>query len=144
MQSVIAIWRNLGSSVTPALLLPVATALVGRGRIGPRWTLAAMGIAFGVSLLWVLAGSFPLFGRPAAYPWSLEPIYAGLAATQALKILAALFDPIPGMAERSRKEASPRWNGTAIPVTDLLDISVMSTSWKVSTGTRCSMPVNIG
>src|SRR5207249_2586970 len=62
-QSVIDLWHDLGSIVTPALLLPVATALLGRFRLGPRWTLAAMALPFLDSLLWVLAKSFPPPGR---------------------------------------------------------------------------------
>jgi SSS family solute:Na+ symporter len=96
-QSVIEIWRNLGSIVTPVLLLPVATALTGRGRVGPRWTLAAMLLSAAVSLFWVLAKAIPLPGHPAAYPWSVEPIYAGLAAS--LLLYAAGWV--------SRRESSP-------------------------------------
>jgi len=79
--SVVELWRNVGSVITPALLLPAGTALAGRGRLGPRWTLAAMVLPFVVSLFWVLAGTVSLPGRPAAYPWSLQPIYAGLATS---------------------------------------------------------------
>ena len=80
-QSVIELWHDLGSIVTPTLLLPVGTALLGRGRLEPRWTLAAMIAPFAVTLGWVIAKSLPPRGRQAAYPWSLEPIYAGLAAS---------------------------------------------------------------
>jgi SSS family solute:Na+ symporter len=79
--SVVALWHDLGSIVTPTLLLPVATALLGRGRLGPRWTLAAMLVPFCLSLAWTLLGAFPPQGRPAGYPWSLEPIYVGLAVS---------------------------------------------------------------
>jgi SSS family solute:Na+ symporter len=79
--SVVALWHDLGSIVTPTLLLPVGTALLGRGRLGPRGTLTAMVVPFVVSLAWVLLGAFPPPGRPGGYPWSVEPIYAGLAAS---------------------------------------------------------------
>jgi SSS family solute:Na+ symporter len=82
--SVVALWRDLGSITTPALLLPVATALLGRGRLAPRPTLAAMAIPFLVSLAWVLAGRAPSPGAPARYPLAIEPIYAGLAASLAI------------------------------------------------------------
>jgi hypothetical protein len=82
--SVVELWRNVGSVITPALLLPAGTALVGRGRLGPGGTLTAMVVAFAVSLFWVLAGTVSLPGRPAAYPWSLQPIYAGLATSLAV------------------------------------------------------------
>ncbi len=80
-QSVVDLWHDLGSITTPALLLPVGTALLGRGRLGPRWTLAAMVAPFTVALAWVLWKSFPPPGRPAAYPGGIEPIYAGLGAS---------------------------------------------------------------
>jgi len=80
-QSVIDLWHDLGSIVTPTLLLPVGTALLGRGRLEPRWTLAAMLAPFAVSLVWVLAKNLAAHGRPGEYPWSIEPIYAGLAAS---------------------------------------------------------------
>jgi hypothetical protein len=58
----------------------VAFALLGRGRLGPRATLALMVVPFAVSLGWVLAKS--LSSAPGAgYPWSIEPIYAGLGAS---------------------------------------------------------------
>jgi SSS family solute:Na+ symporter len=79
--SVVALWHDLGSITTPALLLPVGTALLGRGRLGPRWTLAAMVVPFVLSLVWVLAGALPRAGATGGYPLSIEPIYAGLAAS---------------------------------------------------------------
>jgi hypothetical protein len=78
--SVIALWHDVGSVVTPTLLPPVAFALLGRGRLGSRATLALMLVPFGVSLGWVLSRSFS--SAPVAdYPWSIEPIYAGLGAS---------------------------------------------------------------
>ncbi len=79
--SVVALWHDLGSIVTPTLLLPVGTALLGRGRLGPRWTLVAMVVPFCLALAWVLAKAFPGAGSAPAYPFSIEPIYAGLAAS---------------------------------------------------------------
>jgi SSS family solute:Na+ symporter len=83
-QSVIDLWHDLGSIVTPTLLLPVGTALLGRGRLGARWTLAAMIVPFAVTLAWVIVKSFPARGHAGVYPWSIEPIYAGLAASLAV------------------------------------------------------------
>ncbi|HEY3216546.1 MAG TPA: sodium:solute symporter family protein [Candidatus Eisenbacteria bacterium] len=79
--SVIGLWHDLGSITTPALLMPVAAALLGRGRLGSAWTLAAMVVPFAVSLAWVLVKAYPLPGQPPGYPLSVEPIYAGLAAS---------------------------------------------------------------
>ncbi|MGH7732001.1 MAG: sodium:solute symporter family protein [Candidatus Eiseniibacteriota bacterium] len=95
--SVIGLWHDVGSVTTPAMLLPVGTALLGRGRVGSRWTAVAMVVAFGVSLAWVLIEAFPPAGRAGGYPLSIEPIYAGLAVS--LAIYAA------GWAVRSRPRA---------------------------------------
>ena len=82
--SVIGLWHDIGSITTPAMLLPVGTALLGRGRVGSRWTTVAMVSAFGVSLAWVLIKAFPPAGRAGDYPVSIEPIYAGLALSLAI------------------------------------------------------------
>lgn len=79
-QSVIALWHDLGSLTTPMLLVPVATALLGRGRLGSRWTLAAMLVPFAVTLYWVLF-RYLTGAADGVYPWSIEPIYAGLSAS---------------------------------------------------------------
>jgi hypothetical protein len=79
--SVIALWHDLGSIVTPTLLLPVGTALLQRGRLGSHWTLVAMLMPFGLSLGWILLKAFPPPDMAGGYPWSIEPIYAGLAAS---------------------------------------------------------------
>jgi solute:Na+ symporter, SSS family len=79
-QSVIDLWHDLGSITTPTMLMPVATAMLRRGRLGSRATLAAMVIPFAISLLCVIerrSASAP----PAHGIWSLEPIYVGLSAS---------------------------------------------------------------
>jgi len=78
--SVIGLWHDLGSITTPTLLLPVATALGGRLCLGRRWTLVAMIAPFALSLGWMLARTTGADGA-VRYPWSIEPIYAGLAAS---------------------------------------------------------------
>jgi SSS family solute:Na+ symporter len=77
--SVIGLWHDLGSITTPMLLLPVATALLQRG-LGARGTVAAMVVPFAVALAWVLAKTTAPDGN-ARYPWSIEPIYAGLTSS---------------------------------------------------------------
>lgn len=76
--SVIALWHDIGSVVTPALLLPVSLALAGRGRLGALWTVALMVLPAAVSLSWVLAKAF---AWTPGYPFRLEPIYAGLGVS---------------------------------------------------------------
>jgi SSS family solute:Na+ symporter len=82
--SVVALWHDIGSVVTPALLLPVGTALVGRGKLPQRWTLAAMAIPFAASLGWVLARTLCSLATPGGYPLGIEPIYVGLVASLAV------------------------------------------------------------
>jgi len=80
-QTVVGLWHDLGSLVTPALLLPVAAALLGRRVPGPRWTLAAMLVPAAVSAYWIFARTPAADGGGPVYPFRLEPIYAGLAAS---------------------------------------------------------------
>ena len=100
-QSVIGLWHDLGSVTTPALLLPVGTALLGRGRIAAPWTLAAMAVAFAVSLYGVvLRGLWPALA-PHLPLGNVEPIYVGLAASLAVYVagwLAGARAPGPAAA----------------------------------------------
>ena len=77
--SVVALWHDLGSVVTPVLLLPVLLALSRRGRPGPRGALWLMVLPGLVTLGWVLWKSVP--ASRGAYPFSIEPIYVGLACS---------------------------------------------------------------
>lgn len=79
--SVIALWHDLGSITTASMLLPVGAALLGRARLGSRSTLVAMAVPYAVTFAWVLMKAFPPPGSPGGYPWSIEPIYAGLAVS---------------------------------------------------------------
>jgi SSS family solute:Na+ symporter len=92
-QSVIDLWHDLGSITTPALLIPVGTALLGRGRIGSGWMLATIVGPLLVTFTWVLVKAF----APAkAYPGGIEPIYVGLAVSLVLWGLGRLaFRPGP-------------------------------------------------
>ena len=77
-RSVIDLWHDIGSVTTPALLLPVGAALLGHGTLGSRWALATMMIPFAITLAWVFIKAF---GAAHAYPFAIEPIYAGLATS---------------------------------------------------------------
>ena len=77
--SVVALWHDLGSVVTPVLLLPVLLAMSRRGRPGPRGALVLMLLPGGVTLGWVLWKSAAV--SHGVYPLGLEPIYAGLATS---------------------------------------------------------------
>lgn len=76
--SVVGLWHDIGSVITPVLLLPVGLALAGRGRLSPRWAVALMIAPGAVSFTWVLAKTF---AWSPGYPFRLEPIYAGLGTS---------------------------------------------------------------
>jgi SSS family solute:Na+ symporter len=79
LPSVVALWHDLGSVVTPVLLLPVLLALSKRGRPGPRGALWLMVLPGLVTLGWVLWKYTPFSN--GAYPFSIEPVYVGLACS---------------------------------------------------------------
>ena len=79
LPSVVALWHDVGSVVTPVLLLPVLLALSRRGRPGPRGAVWLMVLPGLVALGWVLWKYAP--GANGAYPFSIEPIYVGLACS---------------------------------------------------------------
>jgi SSS family solute:Na+ symporter len=76
-RSVIDLWHDIGSVTTPALLVPLAAALSGV-RMASGAMLAVMAIPFVVTLAWVLVKTYV---PSHAYPFGLEPIYAGLATS---------------------------------------------------------------
>jgi SSS family solute:Na+ symporter len=91
--SVVELWHDLGSIATPVLLLPVAAALLGRFRLGSRATLAAMLVPLAVTLGWFGARARSVTG---AYPFSIEPIYAGLCTSFVFYV--------PALVRRPREE----------------------------------------
>lgn len=93
--SVVALWHDLGSVVTPVLLLPVLLAMSRRGRPGPHGAVWLMLTPGAVTLGWVLWKTLP--AARGGYPMSIEPIYAGLAASLLAWLGTRLF----------RKESRP-------------------------------------
>ncbi|MFI5370295.1 MAG: sodium:solute symporter, partial [Candidatus Eisenbacteria bacterium] len=86
--SIIDLWHDLGSLGAPTLLLPVASALSGRGLVSGRWMLAAMIVPFILTLSWMLPKDL---GPPGSTPpFGIEPIYVGLTASLAMWILGRL------------------------------------------------------
>lgn len=79
LRSVVAIWHDVGSIVTAALLLPVASA-----QAGPRWRFGRGGAAAALALAAVTATAW-IFMRSAegTYPLGLEPIFPALAVSAA-------------------------------------------------------------
>jgi len=81
LRSVIAIWHDVGSIVTSALLLPLALSHAPeRVRFRPRHAAAAILVTATVATGWILARTE---GR---YPLGLEPIFPALAVSAAVWI----------------------------------------------------------
>ncbi len=83
-QSVIGIWKNLGSVGVPILLLPVLTTfLSNRRHLSQRFVVTWMALPGLTSLAWVainwVSGSYPL---------GLEPIFPGLMVSIGLAAIA--------------------------------------------------------
>ncbi len=79
--SVVNLWYVIGTLFIPALLLPIITAYYPRFRISPGYTFAAMVAGFTLSLASFLWGSLNATAAGPAYPFGIEPMYPGLAAT---------------------------------------------------------------
>ena len=95
LPSVVALWHDLGSVVTPVLLLPVLLAIWKRGLPGPRGAVWLMVLPGLVTLGWVLWKNAPV--SRGAYPFAIEPVYVGLAASLL----------VWGVVRGSRKESLP-------------------------------------
>lgn len=73
-RSVVAIWHDIGSIVTAALLLPLAASHAPeRFRFEPRWATASLVVTAGVASSWLLARA-----PDGSYPLGLEPIFPAL------------------------------------------------------------------
>ncbi len=77
-QSVVAIWYQLGTIVTPALLLPLASSFSQRWRMPARIVPASMLTSASVTAIWMWSK------YEGEYWWGIEPIFPGLLS-------AALF-----------------------------------------------------
>ena len=103
-QSVIGLWHDLGSVTTPAMLLPVGTALLRRGRLPAGWTLGSMTAAFAVALYGVTARAFTPKGVPPLPFTTIEPIYLGLATSLAFYAAGWMFAPRGGARAAAARE----------------------------------------
>jgi SSS family solute:Na+ symporter len=82
LRSVVAIWHDVGSIVTSALLLPLALSHgPERFRFGARWAAPAIAATALVATGWILARTD---GR---YPLGLEPIFPALAVSAVLWVV---------------------------------------------------------
>ena len=73
-RSVIDVWKDFGSVITPALLVPTLTALIPRWRMRPAFALAALvGAA-------TAGGTWLALSKATGGPWfGVEAIYVGMA-----------------------------------------------------------------
>jgi len=77
LRSVVAIWHDVGSVVTSALLLPLLLAHAPpRLRFRAAWATAAIALSAGVCVLWILSRS-----SGGAYLLGLEPIFPALGVS---------------------------------------------------------------
>lgn len=83
-RSVIDLWKDIGSVVTPALLVPVVLAVHLRRRLPAASALALLLAPAAVALAWTLARQASGTGTP---PLGIEPIYAGLGTSVVLALL---------------------------------------------------------
>jgi SSS family solute:Na+ symporter len=79
LRSIVAIWHDIGSIVTSALLLPLALAHTPeRWRYRSGWATASIVATAGVATGWVLAR------HGGRYPLGMEPIFPALAVSALL------------------------------------------------------------
>jgi SSS family solute:Na+ symporter len=77
-KSVVDIWHHFGSVGTPALLIPLFFAFVGKRRMPPKIALVSVVLSGGVSLVWLLSAYFRTDG---SYWLGIEPIFPGLVVS---------------------------------------------------------------
>jgi len=74
-KSVVDIWHVFGSIGTPALLIPVLLAFVGRRTMAPLITRVSILCSGGIALIWFISQYFTASGE---YWLNMEPIFPGL------------------------------------------------------------------
>lgn len=84
--SVVEIWYKLGSVVTPALLLPLASSFSTRWRMPAKLATANLLGAGGLSLLWLMLGWVQ-----GHSPLGIEPIFPGLVLSILLWAIGASY-----------------------------------------------------
>ncbi|MBI5059660.1 sodium:solute symporter family protein [candidate division KSB1 bacterium] len=99
-ESVIALWHALGSISAPILLIPTLAAWTDRARFSTPLVLPAMLVSGVIALVWRLWPE--LIGD--AYPFDIEPIYAGL--------FCSLLFYLAGLLRATRHSANPAADAT--------------------------------
>ncbi len=82
-QSVIVIWKQVGSLATPALLVPLVSSFSKKWKMSAAWVPWTMMSASLLSGVWILSG-WP----EGPYLLGIEPIYPGLGLSFSLYILS--------------------------------------------------------
>ncbi len=88
MQSVIDIWKHIGSIITPALLIPLVSSFFPRYRMRSSWVPTTMLTGLALPLFWTFTPFLPF--TDGHLLWKLEPIYSGLVATLVLYLVDLL------------------------------------------------------
>ncbi|MEZ4823948.1 MAG: hypothetical protein R2942_16710 [Ignavibacteria bacterium] len=78
--SVVDLWYTVGTMIIPALLISVITSYFDKLQVHSKFIFAAMITSFSVSLISFILGMMNKVEGVAVYPFSLEPMYPGLAA----------------------------------------------------------------
>ncbi len=74
-RSAVDIWHAFGSIGTPALLVPLFFAFVGKRRIPPAQAFISIVLCSGVSFIWYIS---KYFSESDQYFYNIEPIFPGL------------------------------------------------------------------
>jgi Na+/pantothenate symporter len=80
-RSAVDIWHAFGSVGTPALLVPVFFAFVGKRRLSPTAAFGSIVVSFTLSSLWYVSKYFSASG---SYWLGIEPIFPGLLFSLAI------------------------------------------------------------
>jgi len=73
--SVVQLWHHFGSIGTPALLVPLLAAFIGKRHYSGRTALWSIILSGGLSLVWLMSASFSADG---SYWLGIQPIFPGL------------------------------------------------------------------
>lgn len=98
-KSVIDVWHDFGSVITPALLVPVLTSFDPRHRMRTPLALTALWGTAAVGALWLGADRWLPLPAGTRYPFGIEPIFPALA-------FAALVYALDRALGRTRVSAS--------------------------------------
>ena len=86
-QSVIAIWKEVGSIAAPMLLVPLASSFSERWRMSPGAATISMIAGGGLSGFWALTKYLDFLSGQGNYWLNVEPIFPGLAVTMVILLV---------------------------------------------------------